>query len=162
MPIEGKIFRANPIPRSCSVLIFEQQNELAAKARTQRVAENAEKSLKNSKMPPTMAAAEKKKKAMAQVDKREQYSFMPKIGPPVTAAQLKAKQLAFEKKMDKSKSEATGTKQMPFNFSKSSSTPLERRLFNEGKIPLEQIEDKQTKFMRQLAEKTMKSVKEST
>ena len=58
----------------------------------------AKMSIKNSKMPESMKKYEEKKKKEALTNaklQQTQYSFKPDIGPPVTAAQLKAAQDKF-------------------------------------------------------------------
>lgn len=119
-PPRHKQFRANPIPRSCSVLIYEEKLKTDELQRHERINQMAKISIKNAKMPESMQKyAEKKKKEALQGGSKlqqEQYSFKPDIGPPVTAAMLKAQQDKFQKELAKKKGQKTGTQQIPFNF----------------------------------------------
>lgn len=58
-------FRANPIPRSCSVLILDEKNIRDKLERDERINQMAKKSIKNSKMPESMKKYEEKKKKEA-------------------------------------------------------------------------------------------------
>ena len=58
-------FRANPIPRSCSVLIMKEKEERDKLERDERINQMAKMSIKNSKMPESMKKYEEKKKKEA-------------------------------------------------------------------------------------------------
>ena len=147
-------FRANPIPRACSVLIYDEKLRRDERERDERINQNAKISIKKAKMPEAMQKyAEKKKKEALSSNKLqpEQYSFKPDIGPPVTAAQLKAQQDKFQKELAKKKGQKTGTQQIPFNFSERPEKIIDRVKYDEPS-KLQDHEDEVTKRMRKLAE----------
>jgi hypothetical protein len=56
-------FKANPIPRACSVLIYDEKLRRDERERDERINQNAKISIKKAKMPEAMQKyAEKKKK----------------------------------------------------------------------------------------------------
>ena len=81
-------FKANPIPRACSVLIFDKKMKQDELARGQRIRKNAEMSYAKAKMPPTMQKYADRKKQEPPKKPEVEYTFKPDIGPTVTAKQL--------------------------------------------------------------------------
>lgn len=81
-------FKANPIPRACSVLIFAKKMKQDELMRGQRIRKNAEISYAKAKMPPTMQKYADRKKQEPPKKLDVEYTFKPDIGPPVTAKQL--------------------------------------------------------------------------
>ena len=81
-------FKANPIPRACSVLIFAKKMKQEELLRGKRVRKNAEISFAKAKMPPTMQKWADRKKQEPPKKLEVEYSFTPDIGVPVTAKQL--------------------------------------------------------------------------
>ena len=55
-------FRANPIPRACSVLIFDKKTHEDELKRGERIRKNAEIAYAKAKMPPTMQKYADRKK----------------------------------------------------------------------------------------------------
>lgn len=55
-------FKANPIPRACSVLIFAKKMREDDLKRGERIRKNAEIAFAKAKMPPTMQKAADRKK----------------------------------------------------------------------------------------------------
>lgn len=77
-------FKANPIPRACSVLIFAKKIREDELRRDERIRKNAEISFAKAKMPPTMQKHADRKKQEPPKKLQEEYSFKPAIGPYVT------------------------------------------------------------------------------
>lgn len=73
-------FKANPIPRACSVIIFERKMREEQVKREKRISKNAEISLAKARMPPTMQKWADRKKTEPPKNLQEQYSFKPDIG----------------------------------------------------------------------------------
>lgn len=82
------VFKANPIPRACSVLIYDKKIKQEELLRGKRIRKNAEISFAKAKMPPTMQKHADRKKQEPPKKLEIEYSFKPDIGPPVTAKQL--------------------------------------------------------------------------
>lgn len=82
-------FKANPIPRACSVLIFAKKMKQEELIRGKRIRKNAEMAYAKAKMPPTMQKHADRKKQEPPKKLEVEYSFKPDIGPPVTAKQLR-------------------------------------------------------------------------
>ena len=55
-------FKANPIPKSCSVLIYDHQMKEQEEDRKKRIHENAQASIKRANMPPRMQKDADRKK----------------------------------------------------------------------------------------------------
>ena len=77
-------FKANPIPRACSVLIFTKKMKEDELKRGERVRKNAEIAFAKAKMPPTMQKYADRKKQEPPKKPEIEYSFKPDIGPTVT------------------------------------------------------------------------------
>jgi hypothetical protein len=77
-------FKANPIPRACSVLIFTKKMKEDELKRGERVRKNAEIAFAKAKMPPTMQKYADRKKQEPPKKPDIEYSFKPDIGPAVT------------------------------------------------------------------------------
>ena len=90
-PIIKAEFKANPIPRSCSVQIYEKMVRDKEEKRRESVRRNAEASYALAKMPPTMQKWADRKKQEPPKLKQEEYSFKPQLGPAFTAAMAKKK-----------------------------------------------------------------------
>ena len=125
-------FKANPIPRACSVLIFAKKVKEDELKRGERIRKNAEIAYAKAKMPATMQKHADRKKQEPPKQLQEVYSFKPEIGPMVTGEQLKAKADRFHEDMDKKKSQKTKTKPRSPNFIKRPSRVLDRSYINEG------------------------------
>lgn len=61
-------FKANPIPKSCSVLIYDQQMREQEEERKKRIHENAQASIKRANMPPRMQKDADRKKQIPPKD----------------------------------------------------------------------------------------------
>lgn len=125
-------FRANPIPKSCSVLIYNQKIEKEEQARQKRINEMAESSLAKARMPSRMQKDQDSKSQQAPKVKQEQYSFKPKIGEMKTAEMFRSMQKAFESQLQRKKSQVSTTKPESPKFTKTKSRPLERTYVNEA------------------------------
>lgn len=129
-------FKANPIPRACSVLIFEQKNKEDAKERTKRINQNAGLLLQQAQMPPSMQKWADKKAQEAPKKLEVEYPFKPKITP--TAANhgeaLRKKADAFHNELKNKQGQKK--KVMPvspdFPSKKRPQKPLPRPALNEG------------------------------
>lgn len=84
-------FKANPIPKACTVLIYNQRIKEEEQARKKRIHEQAEISFAKSSMPSRMQKdLDRKKSEGPQKDAiSDQYSFKPKIGETVTGEMFK-------------------------------------------------------------------------
>jgi hypothetical protein len=92
---EQPVFKANPIPRACSVLIFNKKIKQDEELRGQRIRKNAQISYAKAKMPPTMQKWADRKKQEPPKKPDVVYTFKPDIGPPVTAKELRDKAEKF-------------------------------------------------------------------
>ena len=93
-------FKANPIPRACSVLIFDQMMKQQEQKRQERIRKNAELNYSKAKLPDRMQMHEEKMKQMpTQKSESEFYSFKPKINELVTREQFAKKQQKFNEKL---------------------------------------------------------------
>lgn len=119
-------FKANPIPKACSVLIYEQRREEEEQARQKRIHEAAEISHALSKMPSRMQKDQERKSQFPSKAQEEQYSFRPKIGEMKTHEMFKAMQRKFEASLLSKKSQASSTKPVSPKFTKTKTRPLER------------------------------------
>lgn len=81
-------FRANPIPRACSVLIFAKKMKQDELKRGERIRKNAEMAYAKAKMPPTMQKHADRKKQEPPKKLDIEYTFKPDIGPTVTGEML--------------------------------------------------------------------------
>lgn len=82
-------FRANPIPRACSVLIFAKKVREDELKRDERIRKNAETAYAKAKMPPTMQKhADRKKQEPPKKVLDDECTFKPKTGPYVTGKML--------------------------------------------------------------------------
>ena len=75
--IREKPFKANPIPRSCSVQIYGKKVHEEELRRRERIRKNAEISYGKAKMPPTMQMYADRKKQEIPKQQEEQFSFKP-------------------------------------------------------------------------------------
>merc|ERR1712166_1366836 len=82
------VFKANPIPRACSVLIFAKKMKQEELKRGERIRKNAEISYAKAKMPPTMQKHADRKKQEPPKKLDIEYTFKPDIGPTVTGEML--------------------------------------------------------------------------
>lgn len=88
-------FKANPIPRACSVLIFDKKIKEEELKRGERIRKAAEIAHSKAKMPPTMQKYADRKKREAQIKPTVEYSFKPEIGPRVTGKMLRERAERF-------------------------------------------------------------------
>lgn len=143
------VFRANPIPRACSVLIFAKKMRQEELKRGERIRKNAEISYAKAKMPPTMQKHADRKKQEPPKKMEVEYSFRPDIGPPVTAKQLQEQAERFQRELAKKKGQKTQTKPESPKFQKRPPKTLDRPSLNEGtRTGL----DKYTEQMKKLAQ----------
>lgn len=91
----GATFRANPIPRACSVLIFAKKMKQDELKRGERIRKNAEMAYAKAKMPPTMQKHADRKKQEPPKKLDIEYTFKPDIGPTVTGEMLQARAERF-------------------------------------------------------------------
>jgi len=96
-------FKANPIPRACSVLIFAKKVHEDELKRGERIRKNAEMAFARAKMPPTMQKHADRKKQEPPKKLQEEYSFKPDIGPQVTGKMLRDKAERFQAELVKKK-----------------------------------------------------------
>ena len=73
-------FKANPIPRACSVNIYAKKVRDEELKRGKRIRKNAEIAYAKAKMPPTMQMWADRKKSEPPKLLPEEYSFKPTIG----------------------------------------------------------------------------------
>lgn len=116
--LRRKPFKANPIPRACSVLIFEKKLREDELKRSERIKRNAEISHAQAKMPPTMQKWADRKKQEPPKKQEEVYSFKPKIGPDVTGKQLQQRAQRFHHELQKKKGQKTQTQAESPKFQK--------------------------------------------
>jgi hypothetical protein len=128
-------FTANPIPKACSVLVYHENLKKQEQARRKRISENAEKLRAKSSMPSRMQkdADQKKDKPAKKDNFREDCTFQPKIGRPMTKEKFERKQKAFAEKLNRRKEQITTTRCQEFNFSKTKIKYLERDYNDEAK-----------------------------
>ena len=144
-------FRANPIPRACSVLIFRQKTQEDELKRQKRVRKNAEIAYAKAKMPPTMQKHADRKKQEPPKKPYVEYSFKPEIGPMVTGNDLRAKAERFQRELAKKKGQKTQTQPRSPNFVKREAKILDREHYNEGGPP--KTVDKFAEAMKKLVER---------
>ncbi len=101
---QRKSFKANPIPKACSVLIYDKKMEEEEIARQKRIHEMAEISYAKSSMPSRMQKDIDRKAQLPPKDLSEHYTFKPKVGEIVTAEMFKVMQRKFEDKLLRKKS----------------------------------------------------------
>lgn len=84
-------FKANPIPRACSVLIFDQMMKQQEQERQERIRKQAELNFSKAKLPERMQMHEEKQKQLPpkRADTADGLSFRPKINELVTREQFK-------------------------------------------------------------------------
>ena len=148
-------FRANPIPRACSVLIFAKKIREDELKRGERIRKNAEiayakANKETAKMMPTMLKHAERKKQEPVKKLQEEYSFKPDIGPEVTGKQLKEKAERFHRELLKKKGQKTQTKPSSPNFVKRPTKILDRSYINEGESS--KPTDKALAAMKKLAQ----------
>lgn len=141
-------FKANPIPRACSVLIFSKKMEHEEKKRKERISKNAEIAFSKAKMPPTMQKWADRKKQEPPKKLEVEYSFKPDIGPTVTGKQLEARAMRFQRELAKKKGQKTQTQPKSPNFQKRPQKILDRPFVNEGE---QKPVDKYAEAMKKLA-----------
>jgi len=100
-------FKANPIPRACSVLIYKQKIHEDELKRQKRIRKNAEISYAKAKMPPTMQKHADRKKQEPPKKPYVEYSFKPEIGEMITGKKLKEKAERFQRELAKKKGQKT-------------------------------------------------------
>jgi len=125
-------FRANPIPRACSVLIFAKKMKQDELKRGERIRKNAEMAYAKAKMPPTMQKHADRKKQEPPKKLDVEYTFKPDIGPPVTGEMLQARAERFQHDLAKKKGQKTQTQPRSPKFVKRTTKFLERSYVNEG------------------------------
>lgn len=152
-------FRANPIPRACSVLIFSKKVKQDELKRGERIRKNAEIAFAKAKMPPTMQKYADRKKQEPPARPYEEYTFKPDIGPRVTGKMLQEKAERFQRELAKKKGQKTQTQPKSPKFEKRPNKILDRSYANEGET--EKQEDKYTAAMRKLAAEAMKNAEHS-
>lgn len=96
-------FKANPIPRACSVLIFAEKVKEEELKRGKRIRKNAEIAFAKAKMPPTMQKWADRKKSEPPKLLPEEYAFRPTIGPQVTGKMLANRAAKFHAELAKKK-----------------------------------------------------------
>lgn len=96
-------FKANPIPRACSVLIYAEKVKEEELKRGKRIRKNAEIAFAKAKMPPTMQKWADRKKSEPPKLVPEEYSFCPTIGPQVTGKALANRAAKFHAELAKKK-----------------------------------------------------------
>jgi hypothetical protein len=138
-------FKANPIPRACSVLIFDQMIKQQEQEREERIRKQAELNFSKAKLPERMQMYAEKLKQLPpkKEDPTDTYTFKPKTNELVTREQFKKAQDKFQSKLNKKKSQQTVTEAKSPNFTKTNSKPLEREYLNEGD-PKVSMKDKLT------------------
>ena len=126
-------FKANPIPKSCTVLIYKQTIEKQDQDRKKRIHEQAEISYAKASMPSRMQkAANREKEKPSKSLQAEQYSFQPKINEAVTSEMFKTMQRKFEAKLNRKKSQMAVTRPKSPDFQKQKQRPLQRDFVNEA------------------------------
>ena len=131
-------FKANPIPRACSVLIFEKKMRQDELKRAERIHKNAEISFAKAKMPPTMQKHADRKKQEPPKKLEVEYSFKPDIGntSPSYVKRigkiLQSRQEKFQRELAKKKGQKTQTEPKSPDFIKRPPKILERPFVNEG------------------------------
>jgi hypothetical protein len=100
-------FKANPIPRACSVLIFDQMIKQQEQEREERIRKQAELNFSKAKLPERMQMYAEKLKQLPpkKEDPVDTYSFKPKTNELVTREQFKKAQDKFQSKLNKKKSQ---------------------------------------------------------
>lgn len=141
-------FKANPIPRACSVLIFAEKVKEEELKRGKRIRKNAEIAFAKAKMPPTMQKWADRKKAEPPKLVQEEHPFRPAIGPQVTGKMLANRAAKFHAELAKKKGQKTQTKPRSPNFVKRPSKVLDKDFVNEGD---QRPVDKQALLMQKLA-----------
>ena len=96
-------FKANPIPRACSVLIYAEKIKEEELKRGKRIRKNAEMAFAKAKMPPTMQKHADRKKSEPPKLLPEEYPFKPTIGPQVTGKMLADRAAKFQQELAKKK-----------------------------------------------------------
>jgi len=105
-------FKANPIPKACTVQIFREMNEEREKQRKERITKNAALNHQKAKLPPRMEMHQRKKEQLppqVQVQEHYGFSFRPQINGLVTAAEFKKRQDSFNKKLNRKKAQVSST-----------------------------------------------------
>lgn len=126
-------FKANPIPKSCTVLLYKQTVEKQEQDRKKRIHEQAEMSYAKASMPSRMQkAANREKEKPSKTLQAEQYPFQPKINEAVTAEMFKTMQRKFEAKLNRKKSQMAVTRPKSPDFQKQKQRPLQRDYVNEA------------------------------
>jgi hypothetical protein len=124
-PLEFASFKANPIPWTSQVNLYEDIITKHKREREMRVEERARQNLQSAKLPPRMEMHERKKKQQEEEVKSMQSNISNTINRSKSVS--KVKQVPnFEKKyetfmnmMEKKKSKVIPTNPIPFNFMES-------------------------------------------
>jgi len=141
-------FKANPIPRACSVLIYAEKIKEEELKRGKRIRKNAEMAFAKAKMPPTMQKHADRKKSEPPKLLPEEYPFKPTIGPQVTGKMLADRAAKFQQELAKKKGQKTQTQPRSPDFVKRPSKMVEKPFINEGD---QRGTDKQKMLMQRLA-----------
>ena len=129
---QRKPFKANPIPKACSVLIYDKKIQEEDQKRRKSVHEKAELLLAQSKMPSRMQKDMDRKKQLPPKDLAEQYTFKPKLGnTDINAEKFATMQRKFSEKLLARKSQTAITRPRSPNFQPSKHRPLSREYVNE-------------------------------
>ena len=141
-------FKANPIPRACSVLIYAEKVKEEELKRGKRIRKNAEIAFAKARMPPTMQKWADRKKSEPPKLLPEEYPFRPTIGRQVTGKMLASAAAKFHAELAKKKGQKTQTKPRSPDFVQRPKKVLDKDFVNEGtRKPV----DKQALLMQQLA-----------
>jgi Uncharacterised protein family UPF0564 len=137
-------FKAKPIPRSCTVPLFSSMNLEKENLRKERIASLAQKSLRESSLPPRMKMHQETSFKKIVVDEI-QYKFKAKDPPNFQKLQEQ-----FKKTLEAKKKACMTTKLAPFSIEKRAEELREKRL-----------KDKQEKLQetQKISEKNKKSFK---
>ena len=99
------VFRANPIPKNCTVLMYQEMETKGKEERKRRIQEEAEAKLALAKAPERMQKdLEKRSTNVQQKPLGDDYTFKPKIGKLVTAEMFKEQQERFAEELKNKKS----------------------------------------------------------
>ena len=83
------VFRANPLPKNCTVLMYQEMETKGKEERKRRIQQEAEAKLAQSKAPERMQKDLEKRQSVQPQPLGDDYTFKPKIGKLVTAEMFK-------------------------------------------------------------------------
>ena len=130
--IQGKQFKANPLPPHVSVQLYEQMVRERETKRDERIKKHAEESLAKSKLPPRMEMDTIKNKPVQKLE--DQYKFKPEPAKPLPDFNKQYEE--FKRALDKHKQEKKPTNPNPFNFTE---TKAKAKAYSDMDIKNKQI-----------------------